>query len=1202
MDDDFNKDTFIQAKLGTKQRIAQAKLRAAEKRALEIAARHAETATTPSPSPLPVSPFIATSTPATSNYAPDSNALLRAPTTEVERVEPTNSIKELSKKIDTARNSELHELITRMMLRCPGAKEIAESFFLSSEVQSDDEEVVDRGRNHAAMQENEVGHDDNHVIYTIECATSTDSNEGRMRGDTLGVQANPNAQRHAPDRSTDFLSIGQEDNPSALHPASHPKHNSMFRNINAPKQLDQQKSQSESMQIEGLVENQISTNIDENSQKDNTATAQGESETALTSKNTEKASSIPMNDAPTGIVSNTAITNALDTLPSGITELRETSAFHTPSRGTPQISLPEVSENVTDTGPSEVTTTDITQLANDISARYMNLARTFGAGNFPFDKLASIAAETSRNESTKEFSFESFNNIIDNVRKNIEIMQRANANHVALESMMTQSVRELSSDPGSPIPMDTNGQELARNSVFRDGTNPVTQETMISAESADSEEDEYVDVADIISSHYNCDSCRKPIVLPEGFIVSLEHPAPTTCLHCKTRKASGITRRKLGTKVRSSISTEVLASETDNQSPSDQVAHRSSEDSGNSETANQLGRTVPDSFESLSESFSEPLPGQSPEPLTESVPEVPEQALVLVEAEEKDCGGTLQDFGLSEGDGIKNENREDTIIVEIPTWRGPTGPQARTGQTPANGQSVSSLGKRKVRRIEGEAVYSSPIVPKRRRGRPSKNYQTNVSDSSPASSSPILISASNQSTQATATFRKKGRPFGNKSGVELEIWEPNKLMEQTWEPKKPIEYTSAIRPISQRMSAKKSREITQNLLSERQDFMEDPVQNGTEDVTQDQNHHSRPTKEPPVITPLDNVSIQKSRAARKLRRRRNKESKHKKNLLAIQRNPGSEHSQAQGSEFRTRGTLATGTMPDNNTTSTSFSDTLSAEMGVQGPATDIPVGRGEQSERTGNLSLNEVQDMPQSIVEQGSRMVSGSTASTTVRAEHGNVDDKVTGSLEGNRSGVEKTVESIVRSINDTIQATSQEGSNFVGNQNEIENKSRISKEGQDKVGGSSPEDSVPAHTEPRQNQQPSPIAEPKPAHTTTTPLIQNRSQSNTPLFDPATFFTCSFGPDAIQPQSLTSPVHRRRSSQDFHPTTSFPRPLLADASVSYSSPHPPCSYPRRLSREVVMAVYNPSLLIPNMTESHNLPPASHYLSTFSPSFSCVPN
>ncbi|KAJ8059616.1 hypothetical protein OCU04_011270 [Sclerotinia nivalis] len=1210
MDDDCDKDTFLKAKLGTKQRIAQAKLRAAEKRALEIAARHAEAATTPSPSPLPASRFIRTSTPSISNHVPESIVLLRSPTTEIERVERTNSIKELSKKIDTAGNAKLQELITRMILRCPGAKEIAESFFVSNDVQSDDEEVVNRGRNHGARQENGEGQNVNHVTHTVDCATSTESNEGRIRGHTLGTQPNSHAQTHVPDQLIDDLNRRQEDDSSALHPASHPKHNSIFHNSDAPKQLDlqRQNNQSDSMQIEGSIENQAPFNIDGNSQKDNTATVQEESETALASRTTEKASSIPMNDALIENTSDIEISNALDVLPSNITKSRETSTYYTPSRATPQIPPPEVGENETDTGANEAPTTDITQLVNDISAKYINLARTFGPGKFPFDKLASIAAETSRHESAKEFSFESFNNLVDSVRKNIETMQRATANDVAPESMRTQSVREVSSDLGSPIPMNANGQELARNSVSKDGMNLVIQEAMVSAESTDSEEDEYVDLANIISSHYNCDSCRKPIVLPEGFIVSLENPVPTTCLHCKTRKASGITRRKLGARARSSISTEVPTSETDNQSPPDQVGHRGTE---NSETPNQLPRTVPDNLGSLSESFSEPFPEQSAEPLPESVPEVLEEPLISVEAEEKDSGGTSQDSGLGEGDDIKYEDREDTIIVEIPAWHSPTGPRVPASQIPANGQSLSNLGKRKVQKIEGEAVYSSPIGPKQRRGRPLKNYQVIILDSSPASSSSISTPASNQSTQGTPTVKKRGRPFGSKSRVKLETWEPNKPMEQTWEPNKPMEHTGETRPISQRMSANKSRKIIQNLFSQPQDFMEDSMQDETQHVTREVNPQPRRIRETPVITRSATGSmIPKSRAAS----RRHKPPRPITRPITIQRDSGSEHVPPQRSELRPGSASMARTMPDDNIASTSFSGTFSAEMNVEGPATEIPVSRGKQIERTGNLSFSGDQELPQSIVEQGPRMVGGSTTSTTIGDEHGNVDDRVTGSLEGDESGVEKEVGSIMRSMNDKIRTTFGEGSNFMKDPNEIGNESSISKERQDKVGDSSAENPIPAHTQPRpqmpmylsnfpniENQQPSPIAELVPTHTTTTPLIPNRSQSNTPYFNPKTFFTRSFGPDAMQPQTLPPPLPRRRSSQGFDPTTSFPRPLVPDASVPYPSPHPP-PYRRRPSQGVDMAGYYTSPVVPNMAEPHTLPPASRHSSAFSRSFSSAPN
>ncbi|KAB8300887.1 hypothetical protein EYC80_002815 [Monilinia laxa] len=130
-------------KLDIKQRIAQAKIKAAEKRAAEIAARQSQAgqevfAATPSPTPFSTSPFIGNSTPPASNYASQPDfPFLRSPATKTLRIQRANSLKALSKKIDNAGNFKLQELITKMILRCPGAKQVAESFFVLDDIEKD---------------------------------------------------------------------------------------------------------------------------------------------------------------------------------------------------------------------------------------------------------------------------------------------------------------------------------------------------------------------------------------------------------------------------------------------------------------------------------------------------------------------------------------------------------------------------------------------------------------------------------------------------------------------------------------------------------------------------------------------------------------------------------------------------------------------------------------------------------------------------------------------------------------------------------------------------------------------------------------------------------------------------------------------------------------------------------------------------------
>ncbi|QSZ32064.1 hypothetical protein DSL72_001633 [Monilinia vaccinii-corymbosi] len=289
------------AKIDIKQRIAQGKLKATEKRAAEIAARKADQgAAFARPSPTP---FI-------SNDQLQPSPLLPSSATQNECLERAKSPEALSKEIDGAGDFKLQESIMRMILKCPGAKEIAESFSILNDVQSDKEE--DHGGRHGHKENGRTGH----------------------------------------------------------------------------------------IEISGANENET-----------------------------------------------TAVGNIL-------------------------------------------------QLANDISAKYLALARASGSCNPPYNQIPSIRNGSLCNNFPKDFSFEAFNNLVD-----------------------SSIVREDSSDLDSPIPIDLNGQKLARSSVPKDEKNLLAQETMSRAESSGSEEDKYADLTNKIPIHHNCDRCGKLIVLPKGFVV-----------------------------------------------------------------------------------------------------------------------------------------------------------------------------------------------------------------------------------------------------------------------------------------------------------------------------------------------------------------------------------------------------------------------------------------------------------------------------------------------------------------------------------------------------------------------------------------------------------------------------------------------------------------------------------------------------------
>ncbi|KAF7908127.1 uncharacterized protein EAF01_003882 [Botrytis porri] len=837
MEEGRNDDSFSLAQLGIKQRIEQAKLRAAERRAREAAARRVEQAPiTPSRSSFPASPSITNSLPSTSDHASTANLLLRSPTTNHERVERAKTLEALSKKIDGAGNFKLQELIMIMILQCPGAKYVAESFFVSDGVESDNGEDGEKERDDTAQLEDAEVQNSNHVIHTRDHRTSIALNVDQNRGDSLETQASSGSPATiVPNQQVGEANARQESDPPRLHPNLSPEDASILHNSEAAYQpsILELRSRSDSVDSQGLVDRQLLPILNSNSQKTPRAIDDVGLETTSTNTTTE-AVHTPNCVISKEIVSGTDISKALDTLLSSVAKSRGITANNNSASATPQFTIPGAMGSVTTSVTNDRPQDDILQLANGISVRYLALARASGVANFPYDQLASIRAGSPRNVSTQEFSFEAFNSLVDNFRRNIESTHEGHANNEVLGKMRSKAVREGFSDDsdlGSPIPIDINGQELERNSVRVDSVDPDVDETMAMAKSTDSEEedDEYGFLDNMPSSHYNCDSCRKPIVLPEGSIISLMSLAPTTCLHCKTRKAAGITRRRLGAGSRSRIVAESPIHELSNRLSLDREDQPVTDTSFHSskpvaETSAPLpearSEPLPVSLpEPLSEPLRELLPDQLPEPLPELLSESPREPLVeniehlshSIEIEDSDSGETPRDSGSGDAGNVKQEYHRGTLTVELPRWPSSASQCRPANQFSANSQISPRGMKHKVEYIEGEAIYSSPIGPKRRRGRPLKDYHAIVLDSSPANSSQASTPTSRRSSQVGLSGKKRGRPFGSKNSVKPEAIDHNQ----------PTNDTGIARPTGQRQSARKTREILRNIFSEELDFMKD---------------------------------------------------------------------------------------------------------------------------------------------------------------------------------------------------------------------------------------------------------------------------------------------------------------------------------------------------------------------------------------------
>lgn len=471
---------------------------------------------------------------------------------------------------------------------------------------------------------------------------------------------------------------------------------------------------------------------------------------------------------------------------------------------------------------------DTIPLASELSAVYLNLARKSGSGDFSHERLASISDVPSLNDSTNEFSLETFNGLVDSNQENIEGMQKISAADRAPETSENSFVREIPSSLEIPIPIDANSQDLTRNSSSGDGTDSVAQETVVNRESTDSEDD-YSDLLNTMSGHYNCDICRKPIVLPEGLVATAEIPLPSTCLHCATRKASGITRRKLGG-ARPNSGINVPGSIIDDLP--------GSVGQDGTENAQMLDQPLVITSEIL-----EPLSEQPQQLLLRSIEKNVRQSLSPLQAEERISNEMTLNPEVHAGCEIKEEVTGDAIIVEGRAWQSSVSPYLSEDQLQTHGQSIPR--KRKVEKIEGEVVYPYPIGPKRRCGRPLKNWNAILLDSPPNSFPPHSTPTSRQSSipetpmtnsSSNTPSKKRGRPIGSKNRIKLESWSSDKVMEQSAE----------TREKNQRRSALRSRELIQGLYNEYPEIMQD-VAFGTEPF-QTPGSSESPIRPPTVTT------------------------------------------------------------------------------------------------------------------------------------------------------------------------------------------------------------------------------------------------------------------------------------------------------------------------------------------------------------------
>ncbi|KAM3072550.1 hypothetical protein ACMFMG_009344 [Clarireedia jacksonii] len=270
----------------------------------------------------------------------------------------------------------------------------------------------------------------------------------------------------------------------------------------------------------------------------------------------------------------------------------------------------------------------------------------------------------------------------------------------------------------------------------------------------------------IPSSHYICETCRQPCALLQGHTINIADTQATTCLHCIARaayqQATGCPtlRFRLDDSIRGeSPACSRLSTPLPSARPSVESLSRLGTPFQSEPIAEKdFGMAGMDATSQTPQSNS-----ASPKVFGQEEPISPQEDVVIETYIKGDqlVNGFQADMVNQSSNGIQpteecrfNERDKDTIIVKLP----------------ANFDSELSNSRWRKRKRHTklddtgslEDNVSSPIPPKRRRGRPSKNFRvdTELLPQNPISPSLPLPNLK----------RRRGRPPGSKNRSKLGTW------------------------------------------------------------------------------------------------------------------------------------------------------------------------------------------------------------------------------------------------------------------------------------------------------------------------------------------------------------------------------------------------------------------------------------------------
>jgi hypothetical protein len=728
--------------LSLRERIIQARL---QKAAAREAAREAVSAQSLQ---TPTSPVVSGSKLDT-RHGPTTASHSASPVPPDVHIEVSES---LTEQIVNAGNERLRSLVEKLISQCPGAKELAVSFFHENG-SGDDESEEDEETGDLIDEEDDQRKEDHADLSRIGFSSRGSS--------LLTFEAAEEPQEHEdhdePDRHSNRLS------PQISHTS---------RDLGHVSDADQSTS-GITTEDPGIVQTST-TSKEQSADHENAGLESFSGVDNSTSINTAK-------DIGTTQIS--ADNEAISEHPAGKAQVP-----HTASDGYSRDDGPSASVTTTSLKDDETTFSSLRfshkpsesravlkEVENecegsvdkgDLLKVYATSRFAFtlaGPGNFPYDVISNRNIDEPKNTENERDSNISEQRILPYREITREEAQEHDSNLLqdAPVNRLTNSKSYLE-DPKVVDAINEHNTPIPASS-FESCTNIDTEhmdEGQVGNDTAvdhvSSTDEEEFESEHIISSHYLCESCRKPCALPQGYAINAANPLAITCLYCTARAAYQQATGRPAVRSRTGGSSRGESPAFSRFSTPLPSAHSSGESLSPLGTPAQSTQDAENSIMTadIDEATQPPRSVSAPPKTVDQEEHNQLQGDMTIETYvtgDQLVNESSTDIKSAE-DRQFNERDKDTIVVEVPPYFDSEPPTSHWRKRRKHADLKNNGG--------SEDINSSPMPAKRRRGRPLKNFHVEIE----------LLPHQVTSSPLPKPKSKRGRPLGSKNRPKSETW------------------------------------------------------------------------------------------------------------------------------------------------------------------------------------------------------------------------------------------------------------------------------------------------------------------------------------------------------------------------------------------------------------------------------------------------